>query len=252
MTTSTIPTSLLVLGGSSEIAVATVSELAGRGLQRVVLAGRSTTRLDETAAKLASSGIDVSQAIFDATDTANHGAFFENVSSTSGPFDAVLLAFGVLGDTFDLDTDPASAAELIEVNFSGAASAAIAASQMLTAGGGGTLAVISSITAMRPRRANMIYGAAKAGLDAFSTALNDALAHTAVDVMIIRPGFVHTRMTEGVDPAPFATTADAVAVDIADGLASGASVVWSPAILKFVAPVLKAMPRPLWRKISAR
>lgn len=252
MTTPTIPRTLLVLGGTSDIAIAAVQEMAGRGLERVVLAGRSADGLAAARARLDGHSLEVDDVSFDAIDAAEHQAFFERMSSHFGPFEAVLLAFGVLGETFDLDTDPASAAELISVNFGGAASAALGATQMLAAGGGGTLAVISSITAVRPRKPNMIYGAAKAGLDTFCVTLNDALNHTPVNVMIVRPGFVHTRMTEGVEAAPFATTADVVGTDIADGFESGAEVVWSPGILKFVAPVLKALPRPLWRKISAR
>jgi len=49
-----------------------------------------------------------------------------------------------------------------------------------------------------------------------------------------------------------ATTADAVAADIVAGLRSGAHTVWSPAKLRYVFAVLRLLPRPIWRKLSAR
>ena len=75
---------------------------------------------------------------------------------------------------------------------------------------------------------------------------------TGVNVLVARPGFVRTAMTDGMDPAPFATTAEAVADAVASGLASGASVVWVPGILRFVFSAFRHLPRPLWRKVSAK
>ena len=75
----------------------------------------------------------------------------------------------------------------------------------------GTLVVLSSVAAERPRAANAVYGAAKAGLDALAQGLSDSLAGSGVRVLVVRPGFVRTRMTEGLKPAPFATTPEAVA-----------------------------------------
>lgn len=252
MTSATIPKSLLMLGGNSDIAVATAKVLAERGTSKVVLAGRTPAALEAAGADLRSSGLQVATVAFDASDTSDHASFFQTVSTEHGPFDGVLIAFGVLGDEFTIDADPATIDELIDVNFTGAASATLGATQMLAASGGGTVSVISSVTAVRPRRANLAYGAAKAGLDAFCTALRDALTPTPVDVMIVRPGFVHTKMTDGVEPAPFATTADKVGTDIADGFQKQSAEVWSPPILRIVAPVLRNLPGPLWRKISAR
>ncbi len=75
--------------------------------------------------------------------------------------------------------------------------------------------VLSSVAGLRARKSNYLYGAAKAGLDTFACGLADALATTGVRLHLIRPGFVHTRMTAGLDPAPFASDADTVAVAIA-------------------------------------
>lgn len=248
-----IPVSLLVLGGTSDIALATVRALAPRGLEQVVLAGRSPDRLEQAAAKLADLSLQtVATEHFDATETSAHGSQLKAMRDRHGVFDAALLAFGVLGDPFTMDEEPDTAADLITANFSGAVSSGLASAQMLAENGGGTVAIISSITAVRPRAGNLVYGSAKAGLDAFARTLHDAAAGTGVRVMTIRPGWVDTAMTDGLEPAPFATTADAVAADIVTGFEKGSAVVWSPRILQVVGPVLQALPAPIWRRISAR
>lgn len=248
-----IPVSLLVLGGTSEIALATVEALAARGLQHVVLAGRNTDRLNAAKQRLAPldlQGVEIE--MFDATTTTDHATQLRAMRDHHGVFDAILIAFGVLGEPFTLDTDAAVAADLVTSNFSGAVSSGLASAQLLADNGGGTLAIISSITAVRPRAGNLIYGSAKAGLDAFARTLNDAVSGTGVRVMTIRPGWVDTAMTDGLEPAPFATTADAVAADIVTGFDKGSAVVWSPKILGVVGPILQNLPAPIWRLISDR
>jgi len=247
------PVSLLVLGGTSEIALATVRALAPKGLEQVVLAGRSPERLEAAEAGLADLGLqNIAIEKFDATETSAHAAQLRAMRDNHGVFDAVLLAFGVLGDPFTLEEQPDVAADLITANFSGAVSSGLASAQLLAENGGGTVAIISSITAVRPRAGNLVYGSAKAGLDAFARTLHDAVAGTGVRVMTIRPGWVDTVMTDGLEPAPFATTAEAVAADIVTGFEKGSAVVWSPRVLGVVGPILQALPAPLWRRISAR
>jgi decaprenylphospho-beta-D-erythro-pentofuranosid-2-ulose 2-reductase len=99
------------------------------------------------------------------------------------------------------------------------------------------------------RAANFVYGATKAGLDGFAQGLGDALAPSGARVLVVRPGFVHTRMTAGMRPAPFATTPDAVARDVVAGLRAGRSVVWSPGILRWVFVVLRHLPRAVFRRL---
>ncbi|MFO7591266.1 MAG: decaprenylphospho-beta-D-erythro-pentofuranosid-2-ulose 2-reductase, partial [Acidimicrobiia bacterium] len=88
-----------------------------------------------------------------------------------------------------------------------------------------------------------------AGFDAFFQGLGDSLVGSGVDVMIVRPGFVHTRMTEGLPPAPLATTPEAVAEAIALGLARGSEVIWVPPALRAVMTVLRHVPRPVFRRL---
>ena len=103
--------------------------------------------------------------------------------------------------------------------------------------------------AIRPRRANFVYGATKAGLDAFARGLADSLHGSGVRLLLVRPGFVIGRMTRGLRPAPLATTPAAVGRAVAAGLARDAAVVWVPPVLRVFAVALRLIPRPIWRRL---
>jgi short-subunit dehydrogenase len=109
--------------------------------------------------------------------------------------------------------------------------------------------VLSSVAGERVRKANFIYGSTKAALDGFAQGLADDLVGSGASVLIVRPGFVTGRMTAGMDPAPMATTPEAVAEATAKALASGKEIIWVPGILRVVFAVFRHLPRPLWRRL---
>ena len=244
------PQSVLVLGGSSEIAQAIVARLVPARCRTVVLAGREGPRLAGAVAAAQAAGADVAEAVaFDVTDTAGHAAFADRVFDRFGDIDLVVVAAGVLGDQEADERDPEAAADVLTTNFAGLASAMLAVTGRLRHQGYGRLVVLSSVAGLRARKANFIYGSSKAGLDAFAQGLGDSLAGTGVDVTIVRPGFVVGRMTEGMDPAPFSTTPDAVAEAVVAGIGSGASVVYVPPLLRWVFLVMRQLPRAVWRRM---
>ena len=245
--------SVLVLGGGSDLAIATVKELAKERTRTVILAGRDPVKLEPVADELRSAGVTtVDLVAFDAAEPDTHQAVIDQVWADHPDLDLVLLAFGVLGDQAEFDADPASAAQAAIVNYAGAVSSGLVVAQHLKAQGHGTLAVITSVAGERARADNLVYGSTKAGLDAFTQGLGDRLVGTGASVMAVRPGFVRTSMTAHMDDGPMATTADAVARDIVAGLRHGAHTVWSPAKLRYVFAVLKLLPRPIWRRIAAQ
>jgi len=101
----------------------------------------------------------------------------------------------------------------------------------------------------RARRSNFVYGSSKAGLDTFSQGLADSLVGSGANVLVVRPGFVHSKMTDGLKPAPMSTTPDAVAETIIDGVASGATTVWVPSTMRWFMSVLRHLPRPVFRRL---
>ncbi len=244
--------SVLVLGGGSEIAVATVKELASERCRTVVLAGRDPARLGSVADELRAAGVTtVDIVVFDAADTASHEAIIDAVWADHPDLDVVISAFGVLGDQEAFDVDPQAAADAAVTNYAGAVSSSLAVATHLRAQGHGTLVVITSVAGERARADNFVYGSTKAGLDAFAQGLGDQLVGSGASVLVVRPGFVRTKMTEHMADGPMATTPEAVATDIVAGLRRGAHTVWSPAKLRPVFGVLKLLPRPIWRKLAA-
>ena len=99
------------------------------------------------------------------------------------------------------------------------------------------------------RRANYVYGSAKAGLDGFASGLGDALAGSGVRLLLVRPGFVIGRMTEGMSPAPFSSTPERVAEATVRALEAGRGEVWVPAVLRWLFAVLRLLPRAVWRRM---
>jgi decaprenylphospho-beta-D-erythro-pentofuranosid-2-ulose 2-reductase len=244
--------SVLVLGGGSDIAIATVEELTKGRCRTAVLAGRDPDKLTAVAERLRGAGVtDVDVVAFDADAPDTHQAVIDQVWADHPDIDVVLLAFGVLGDQETFDVDPAAAARAAATNYAGGVSAGLAVATRLIGQGHGTLAVITSVAGERARADNYVYGSTKAGLDAFAQGLGDRLVGSGASVLVVRPGFVRTSMTEHLRDGPMATTAEAVAKDIVAGLRTGAHTVWSPAKLRYVFTVLRHLPRPLWRKVAA-
>ncbi|MDH3754869.1 MAG: SDR family NAD(P)-dependent oxidoreductase [Acidimicrobiia bacterium] len=246
------PQTALVLGGTSDIAVATLRRLAPT-LERLVLAGRDIGALERVGSDVAACGdIAVETLEFDAAAPEHHAEVIESAAAFLGDIDLVLVAFGQLGAAFSLDTDPVDAAHIVAVNHGGAVSASLAAARRLAEQGHGTLVLVSSIAAFRGRIRNLPYASAKAGIDSFARGLDDALCGTGARAMVVRPGFVHTKMTAGHQTMPLAVDADTVAAAIIDGLARRRTVVWTPRMIGPLATILRSLPAPLWRRLSAR
>ncbi|MET9734758.1 decaprenylphospho-beta-D-erythro-pentofuranosid-2-ulose 2-reductase [Streptomyces sp. NPDC006458] len=243
-----LPQSLLVLGGTSEIALATARRLIARRTRTVWLAGRPSPALEQAAASLRALGADTRTVAFDALDPDSHEAALGKIFA-EGDIDLVLLAFGVMGDQARDERDPAAAVRVAQTNYTGAVSAGLLAARALQNQGHGSLVVLSSVAGERARRADFIYGSSKAGLDAFAQGLGDALHGTGVHVMVVRPGFVRTRMTAGLPEAPLATTPEAVATAVELGLRRRSETVWVPGALRLVMSAVRHLPRGLLRRL---
>jgi decaprenylphospho-beta-D-erythro-pentofuranosid-2-ulose 2-reductase len=242
------PQSILLLGGTSEIGLAAVEAFAGDRPLRVILAARPSARLDEAKTRLEGRGCAVETLDFDALALDTHPEVVEKAFA-AGDIDVTIVAFGLLGDNEQAWTDVRTAVELAQVNYTAAVSVGVAVGDKLKAQGHGSLVALSSVAGERARRSNFVYGSTKAGLDAFYTGLTEALRPFGVTVSIVRPGFVHTKMTEGLKAAPLSTTPEAVAEVIVDAVRGKKELVWAPAPLRFVMSALRHVPRPIFRKL---
>lgn len=239
------PRKVLLIGGTSEIGQAILAALDLTPDTEVVLAGRDAERMRAAAGGLRAR---VTALTYDATDSAAQ-VDLPAAAFAGEPPDLVISAAGILTPQAELDADPRQAAVLIDTNFTSHVAALLGIAARLRQAGRGTIVVLSSVAAVRPRKANFVYGAAKAGLDAFARGLADALHGTGVRVLIVRPGFVTGRMTAGMAPAPLASTPAQVGAAVAAALASNARSVWVPRSVGMLAIAMRIIPRPLWRRM---
>jgi short-subunit dehydrogenase len=238
---------VLILGGRSEIGVELARRLAPGAT--LVLAARNADRLDEQVAALTAAGaVAVHTTEFDADDLASHGPLIASIVDEYGPIGTAVLAFGILGDQARAEVDAAHAAAIVHTDYVAQVSLLTHLATVMRAAGRGSLVVFSSVAGVRVRRANYVYGSAKAGLDGFASGLADALHGTGVRLLIARPGFVIGRMTEGMTPAPLASTPQQVAAATARALARGRRVVWIPRTLRLWTAV-RLLPQFVWRRM---
>jgi decaprenylphospho-beta-D-erythro-pentofuranosid-2-ulose 2-reductase len=231
------PQTVLLLGATSEIGLAIVEKMVAGGGRTVILAGRdptrSTPRLED---------VDIDHRYFDATETASHEKFFAEVFADHPRIDTVIVAFGVLHEQREVSEHPELAIEMVNVNHAGAASALFHTARNLRESGGGQIVVLSSIAGLRPRTSNFAYGASKAGIDFLARGLSQSLTPSDVRVLVVRPGFVHSKMTAGLPSRPFSVSPETVGDAVVEGLARNDRVVWVPSILRWVMGVLRMLP----------
>ena len=239
---------VVVFGGRSEIGIELATRLADGAT--VVLAARNADRLaDEVAAVTAAGAAAVHVREFDADALASHAPLVESIVADFGPIATAVVAFGILGDQARAEADPAHAAAIVHTDYTAQVSLLTVLAATMRTAGSGAIVVFSSVAGARPRRANYVYGSAKSGLDAFARGLTDALYGSGVRLLLVRPGFVIGRMTDGMSPAPLSSTPTQVADAVAGALAKGRTEIWVPRSLGVLVLALKLMPRAMWRRL---
>ena len=242
-----IPQHLLLLGGTSDIALAIGEAYAVKspGLT-VTLAARPGERRDAAVQRLTGRGCAVTAVDFDALETTTHESV---IAQVTGDIDVAVVAFGLLGDPEQAWTNVNAARELAAVNYLGSVTTGVALGVRIRSQGHGVIVALSSVAGERPRRSNFVYGSTKAGMDAFYTGLGEALREAGGRVLVVRPGFVHSKMTAGLDPAPLATTPEAVADAVLDGVRDGKEQIWVPGTMRVVMSGLRHLPRSVFRRL---
>lgn len=239
---------VLILGGRSEIGIELARLLAPGAT--VVLAARRAGQLDDEVAAVKAAGArKVHTTEFDADDLASHGPLVARIIAEHGPIGTAVLAFGTLGDQARAEVDAAHAAAVVHTDYVAQVSMLTHLANAMREADRGRLVVFSSIAGARVRRANYVYGSAKAGLDGFANGLADALHGSGVRLLLARPGFVIGRMTEGMTPAPLSITPERVATATARALAKDRRTVWIPWALGPVAFVFRLLPQFVWRRM---
>lgn len=244
--TTPVSGSVLILGAASDIGRALARRYAEAGCP-LVLAARTPERLEADAADLRIRwGVEVRTAAFDALDTAGHAAFLDGLG---GLPDTVVCVVGLLGRQEDSQRDAAAARLVLDSNLTGPALLLGEVANRMEARGSGTIVGISSVAGERGRAGNYLYGAAKAGFTAFLSGLRNRLCGRGVHVMTVKPGFVRTRMTEGMAlPARLTAGPDEVARAILDAQARGREVLYVRPVWRLVMLAIRLLPERVFKR----
>ncbi len=241
---------VLILGATSAIARATAAALAKKGYA-LHLAGRDLEELARIASDLRLRyGTDVGCAEFDADRPDEHEAFVQATVAETGGFYGVVLAFGYLGDNELAARDSAEATRIVSRNLTGAVSVLTYCAEYLRVRGEGCIVGLSSVAGDRGRQSNYAYGAAKAGLSTYLQGLRNRLHPAGVRVTTVKPGFVDTAMTFGMDGLFLVASPEYVGERIARLMETRAKVVYLPWFWRYIMWIIRCIPEFLFKRLK--
>jgi decaprenylphospho-beta-D-erythro-pentofuranosid-2-ulose 2-reductase len=241
------PNRILVLGATSAIAMAVMRQLVTPSAHFFVVA-RSKEKLTAVAQDLLVRGaLRVDMIVADLDDTQAHAQMLAVATSQLGTVDLALLAHGVLGDQPAAERDYFAAEPILVTNFLSPVSLLTWLANYFESLGTGTLAVISSVAGDRGRKSNYVYGASKAGLDAFLSGLRNRSDRSGVQVLTIKPGFVATPMTAHVPRNRLFATPEQVAHGILKAIRTRKDVVYVPWFWRPIMAIIKAVPERIFK-----
>ena len=238
---------VLILGATSDIARA-IARAYAKACRGVILAARRHERLAADVADLKLRYCVEARAVeFDVLDLAGHARFFD---ALGGLPDTVVSVVGFMGDEATSERDAEAAALVMRSNYIGPATILGEAANRMITRGSGVVVGISSVAGERGRARNYVYGSAKAGFTAYLSGLRNRLHGTGVQVITVLPGYVATRMTEGLaTPKPLTAEPAEVADAILAAETRGRDVVYVRPIWRLVMAVIRATPEPIFKKM---
>ena len=240
--------SVLILGASSDMAASLAKTYASHGYD-LQLASRRTSRLSPIQSDLAIRyGVACTLHEFDALDFDGHKAFFDALPVVP---DVTICVFGLLGDNEKAEKDWTECRTILDSNYTGAVSILNIAASRYEARGHGLIVGISSVAGERGRQSNYLYGSAKAGFTAYLSGLRNRLYHKNIHVLTVKPGFVYTRMTEGMPLSPLLTaTPDKVAQAIYTAAAGKKNVIYVKWFWRWIMLIIKSIPEFMFKKLK--
>ena len=245
--------SAIVVGASSGIGAALVERLAGEGWRVAALARRG----EELAALASRAGPAAAAAggalvvhEHDVHDTAGVPALFESLVRQLDGLDLLVYAAGIMPAVARGEYDTGKDLQILAVNFGGLVAWGNAAAALFHTQRSGAIVGISSISANRGRKGNPLYGASKAALDNYLESLRNRLAEVGVHVCTIKPGYVATRMTAGMDKLFWVVSADDAAAAILEAVRSRANERYVLRRWWMVGTVIRFIPSFVFRRLN--
>ena len=239
---------ILILGATSEIGKAIAYEFAKHGFN-IILAARQAERLIPLQADLQiKHQIGVTLAEFDALDFSSHAVFYENLPQKPT---VVACVFGYLGVQETAQNDFLEAQKIIDSNYTGAVSILNIIANDFEQKKSGTIVCISSVAGERGRQSNYIYGSAKAAFSVYADGLRNRLFKSNVHVITVKPGFVRTKMTEGLTLPPLITAEPMqVGKAIYKGYLKKTNTLYTLWMWRYIMLIIKAIPEFIFKKMK--
>lgn len=239
---------ILVLGATSEIGKAIAYEFAKQGFY-VQLAARRFERLAPLQSDLQIKyQINASIYEFDAVNFASHADFYANLATKP---DVVACVFGYLGSQEKGQADFVAASQIIHTNYTGAVSMLNIVANDFEQRKTGSIICISSVAGERGRQSNYLYGSAKAGFSAYADGLRNRLFKSNVHVITVKPGFVNTKMTEGLTLPPLLTAQPAqVGKAIYKAYLKKTNTLYVLWMWKYIMLIIKNIPEFIFKKMK--
>ena len=246
---------IVLLGGTRGIgrAFGRLAMARGHGL---CLLGRNPDELERSAADLRIRGTgdheapSVPVAECDLRRPETFGPALDAADRALGGFDTVVVTAADFASQDALEADHERARDLLTTNFANTVVFCEHARERLLKRGGGTMCVLSSVAGDRGRKPVILYGASKAGLSAYLEGLDHKFRAQGLVTVCVKPGFVKTEMTAGLEPPPFAGEPEGVARDILKAIERGAPVVYTPWIWRYVMLIIRHLPRFVMRRMG--
>lgn len=242
------PRRVILLGALSTVAVCLARIYAAEGADLVMVA-RHRQRLEDLAADLVLRGAGRIHLISrDLTEGACERDLFDWVSIL-GSVDHIVILYGTLGDQARAEIDEAYARDVMATDFTSPAIWALAATKIIRAQGRGSLVVIGSVAGDRGRQSNYLYGSTKAGLSVLLQGIAHKLAGTGARAVIIKPGFIATRMTEHLNTRGLLwASPETIARTVRRAAERSGPIVYAPGFWRLIMIVIRLTPAWLFHK----
>lgn len=243
--------SVMIIGGSSLIAKAAAENFAKNG-GNILFAGRNREELEKWGRDFEIRyRIKTHSMVFDATDYASHRNFYHDALSMFPDIDTVYIGFGYLGEQSKAAEDWNEAQQIIDTNFTGAVSISNIAANDFEKKKKGTIIIVSSVAGERGRQSNYTYGSAKAGLTAYASGLRNRLFKSGVHVLTVKPGFVDTPMTYGMNlPKLLTASPQKVGKDIYEAAIKRKNVLYTAFYWRWIMCVVRSIPEFVFKRLK--
>jgi decaprenylphospho-beta-D-erythro-pentofuranosid-2-ulose 2-reductase len=243
---------VVVVGATSGIAEAVVHEFARRK-HRIVLAGRDREEIERTAKDVALRyQVETFVQPFDAETSEGFEAFYEGVrGQLGGEVDGIIVCHGFMAEDAEARRSLELTRRTIDVNLTSVILLLEVVARDMEARERGWIAAVSSVAGDRGRQSNYLYGASKAGLNAYLQGLRNRLHSAGVHVLTIKPGFVYTKLTKDIlDPkSPLVAAPETVARDISKAIDRRRNVLYTPWFWAHIMRIIRWIPEPVFKRL---